>query len=81
MGYKELREEERLGDMEWWYKVVWKFKCPLKTKQICGWFLGTRFQAGITCKEGTGRNLVDVFYVRFMRNPFIICPLLVIMLV
>jgi hypothetical protein len=32
LGYIVLKEEEGLQDQEWWYKLVWKFKCPSKAK-------------------------------------------------
>ena len=25
-------------EISWWWKAVWKFKCPLKSKILC-WFL------------------------------------------
>jgi hypothetical protein len=31
VGYKVLCEGEVLGNQLWWFKPIWKFKCPLKS--------------------------------------------------
>ena len=35
-GYAELMNRE--VDSIWWWKVIWKMKCPLKTKNSVGFF-------------------------------------------
>ena len=57
VGYAELinREVESI----WWWKVLWKMKCPLKTKKF-SWFLlsGKALTWDVLClrgREGPGR--------------------------
>ena len=56
-GYAELLNRE--VDLIWWWKVLWKMKCPLKTK-ILSWFLlsGKALTWDVLCsrgREGLGR--------------------------
>ena len=37
-GYVHLIQDRFGGDLSWWWKVLWKVKCPLKSKFFC-WFL------------------------------------------
>ena len=37
-GYVQLLLDKNLMEYYWWWKVLWKFKCPLKVKIFC-WFL------------------------------------------
>ena len=57
MGYNELIFRE--VDLNWWWKVLWKMKCPLKTKNF-SWFLltGKALTWDVLClrgREGPGR--------------------------
>ena len=56
-GYVELMNRE--VESNWWWKVIWKMKCPLKTK-IFSWFLlfGKALTWDVLCsrgREGPGR--------------------------
>lgn len=56
-GYGELINRE--VESVWWWKVIWKMKCPLKTK-IFSWFLlsGKALTWDVLClrdREGPGR--------------------------
>ena len=37
-GYVQLLLNRTKLEYSWWWKVLWKFKCPLKAKIFC-WFL------------------------------------------
>ena len=37
-GYLHLLQDRNVMEYSWWWKVLWKLKCPLKSKKIC-WFL------------------------------------------
>ena len=37
-GYLQLVLDRQVEELSWWWKVLWKFKCPLKAKKNC-WFL------------------------------------------
>ena len=37
-GYLQLLMDRQEEELSWWWKVLWKFKCPLKAKIYC-WFL------------------------------------------
>ena len=37
-GYLQLMLDRQEEELSWWWKVLWKFKCPLKAKKNC-WFL------------------------------------------
>ena len=37
-GYVFLLQDRFGLELTWWWKVLWKFKCPLKSKLFC-WFL------------------------------------------
>ena len=34
--HKVIREDELVVEEEWWFKRVWKFKCPLKARNFMG---------------------------------------------
>ena len=56
-GYAQLINRDM--DLIWWWKVLWKLKCPLKSKQFC-WFLfsGKALTWGVLLlkgREGSGR--------------------------
>lgn len=36
-GYKQLIMDKNNVEISWWWKALWKFKCPLKTKKN-SWF-------------------------------------------
>ena len=36
-GYAQLMLNREV-EYTWWWRVLWKLKCPLKTKKIC-WFI------------------------------------------
>jgi hypothetical protein len=42
IGYKVLCEEENEEHPEWWWKLIWKFKCSLKITYLCGRFFKIR---------------------------------------
>ena len=37
-GYMHLKLDMNEMEYSWWWKVLWKFKCPLMSKIFC-WFL------------------------------------------
>jgi hypothetical protein len=36
IGYKALVEEGREGQQVWWWRTIWKLRCPSKKKFSCG---------------------------------------------
>ena len=34
-GYAQLLLDRNMMEYSWWWKVLWKFKCPLKEKSFC----------------------------------------------
>ena len=52
-GYLQLILDKNEVTIFWWWKLLWKLKCPLKSKKLC-WFLfsGKALTWDVLCRKG-----------------------------
>ena len=52
-GYLQLIEDRNEVDISYWWKEIWNFKCPLKSKILC-WFLlsNKALTWDVPCRKG-----------------------------
>ena len=67
-GYLQPILDKNELEISWWWNLIWKLKCPLKSKIFC-WFLfsGKALTWDVLCKKD-GRDLVDVTCASWMLN-------------
>jgi hypothetical protein len=63
VGYKALVEEGREEQHEWWWKILWKLKCPTKSKFFMWLILNNRILHGTYYKKGPLLVLDGAIYV------------------
>ena len=52
-GYLQLIMERNEVETSWWWKALWKFKCPLKTKLFCLFLLSNKALTwDVLCRKG-----------------------------
>lgn len=72
-GCKNLSDGGSRENSIWWWKVVWKFKCPPKKKIIsCGVCSTIMFWLGIFCKKEAWRGEAGVLYVSLLKKQILI---------
>lgn len=73
LGYRVLCEDEALGNLEWWFKIVWKFKFPLLSR-ISIWLVlkNLRLLLGVVYKRGEDMDLVCILFEKKLRSLFCI---------
>jgi len=61
--YKVISLKEDFGDLMWWWKKVWNFKCPSKS-HVFMWLVLNNKNLGIIYRRGTSMVLEGIICVR-----------------
>ena len=67
-GYVHLLHDRFGLDLSWWWKVLWKLKCPLKSIFFVGFSFLIRHSLGMSWLEEVLKDLVDVICVNWMLS-------------
>ena len=52
-SYLQLIVDKNEVEISWWWKMLWKFKCPLKSKMFCRFlFSGKALTWDVLCRKG-----------------------------
>ena len=71
-GYVHLLQDRFGLDLSWWWKVLWKLKCPLKSKFFCWFLFSDKTLTWVSWLEEVLKDRVDVTCVNWRMNQIFI---------